>query len=90
MSSSRCFRGVRVCLLGTKQPQSLTLTYTMLWSEPTLAGGKAVGDVSIVYSRPMRLTGWDVVDPLTVIRAGAVVRMRHPIVACAETRVGES
>ena len=38
----------------------------------------------------MDLRGKDVVDLLTVIRAGAVVCVRYPTLARAETRVGES
>lgn len=38
-----------------------------------------------MYSRPMSLSGKDVVSPLTVLRAGnPAVRMRHSILACAE------
>ena len=47
-------------------------------------------DFIIMYCRPMVLTGKDVVDPIKVIQADAVVHTRYPTFARAEKRVGES
>ena len=64
--------------------QYVVVCVSLIWDR------KLLDDNTILYSRLMGLTVWNIVDPLTVNRAGAVVCMRYPTLALAGKRVGES